>query len=87
MLDPGRSRESEKNREEGASAEGVMLNKLEEKAAPSATSDEPDGIWEEMYEFRGRASPRIPLNEDDSGSSLTVVAEAAIQIKKVRQDI
>ena len=48
VLEPGRSRAREKNRAEGADPEGVMLKRLEENAAPSATSDEPEGIWEEM---------------------------------------
>jgi hypothetical protein len=77
-FDPGRSRESEKKRDEGANPAGVIPKRLEDNGAPSRTFPSVGAIDCAMTEFKGRARPRMPLNSCSSGSETTLVAAAAM---------
>jgi hypothetical protein len=75
-LDPGRERESERNRDAGAESTGVMLKRLEVNGAPSGPFPSMGGICWAMIELRGSARPRMPSNSYSSGSESTLVAAA-----------
>ena len=75
-FDPGRERDREIKGEDGAVEDGVMLNRLEANAAPSASPEMLVGTSAEMTELRGRAKPRIPSKFDDSVSDATWFAAA-----------
>lgn len=75
-LDPGRERESERNRDAGAAPTGVTPKRLELKGAPSWPFPSVGAICCEMIELRGSARPRIPSNSYSSGSESTLVAAA-----------
>jgi hypothetical protein len=70
-FDPGRDKDREIKGEEGAVEDGVMLNRLDAKAAPSASPETLAGTSVEMTELRGRAKPRIPSKSDDNVSEAT----------------
>jgi hypothetical protein len=75
-LDPGREREREKKRDEGAKLAGVMPRSFEENGAPSRLLPF-TGVMEcAMRESRGSARPRTPLNSYSRGSESTLVAAA-----------
>jgi hypothetical protein len=74
--DPGRERESEKKRDEGADEAGDMPKRLEENGAPSRASPTTGVMAWAMREFKGRARPRMPLNSYSRGSESTLVAAA-----------
>jgi len=76
VLDPGRERESEKKRDDGAEPAGVMLKRLEENGAPSRLFLVTGVIVCAMRELTGRARPRMPLNPCSRGSESTLVAAA-----------
>jgi hypothetical protein len=75
-LDPGRAREIEKKRDEGAEEAGVMPKRLEENGAPSRPFPVTGVMACAMREFRGRARPRMPLNSCSRGSESTLIAAA-----------
>jgi hypothetical protein len=75
-LDPGREREREKKRDEGAI---VMSKILEETGAPSRPSLSTVVIVFAMTEFTGRARPRMPSNSCSSASVTTFVAAAVME--------
>jgi len=75
-LDPGRERESEKKRDDGAEMAGVMPKRLEENGAPSRLFPVTGVITCAMRELTGRARPRMPLNPCSRGSESTLVAAA-----------
>ena len=75
-LDPGRERESERNRDAGAVSTGVIPKRLEGNAAPSGPFPSTGGICSAMIELRGSARPRMPSNSYSSGSESTLVAAA-----------
>lgn len=53
------------------------MNRFEENDAPSDTSAFVEGgKMVDMYEFKGSARPRIPVNNGERGSSFTVEAAA-----------
>jgi hypothetical protein len=75
-LDPGREREREKKRDEGAELAGVIPRRLDENGAPSRPFPI-TGVMEcAIRESRGRARPRTPLNSCSRGSESTLVAAA-----------
>lgn len=73
--DPGRERERER-KGRGADVEGVMENRLEANAAPSAALDVTGGMREAIMEFRGSARPRIPSNVGERASLVMLFAAA-----------
>jgi len=73
-VDPGREREREKKRDEGADEAGAMPKRLEENGAPSRPSPVTGVMVCAMREFRGRARPRMPLKSCSRGSESTLVA-------------
>lgn len=75
--EPGRERDRERKRAEGAFSTGVMENRLDAQAAPSGALLVTGGIFSAMMELRGSARPRIPLKSAVRGSSATLVAAAA----------
>ena len=75
-LDPGRARESERKRDEGAEIAGEMPKRLDANGAPSRPFPVTGVICCAMTELRGRARPRMPLNSCSRGSESTLVAEA-----------
>lgn len=77
VLDPGRDRENEKKRDEGADLTTVVSNKLEVNEAPSRPPPDTLGMVCAIREFEGRARPRMPLNSCSRGSDSTLVAAAA----------
>lgn len=74
--EPGRERERERKREEGAFSTGVMEKRLDAHAAPSGELFVTGGIFVAMMELRGSARPRMPLKSGVRGSSVTLVAAA-----------
>lgn len=76
-LDPGRDRESEKKRDEGADSTVVVSNKLEVNEAPSLPFPDAGVTDCAIREFEGSARPRMPLNSCSRGSDSTLVAAAA----------
>jgi hypothetical protein len=76
-VDPGRERESEKKRDEGAEPAGVMPKRLEENGAPSRPFPVVGIISSAIRELAGRARPKMPLNPCSRGSESTLVAAAA----------
>jgi len=74
--DPGRARERERKREEGAEADGVMEKRLEAKTAPSGALEVTGGISSAMTELSGGARPRMPLKPEESGSLVMLLAGA-----------
>lgn len=74
--EPGRDRESEIKRAEGAISIGVIENRLDAHAAPSGVLFVTGGMEPAMTELSGRAIPRIPLKLEERGSLLTESAAA-----------
>jgi len=74
--EPGRERESERKREEGALEIGVIEKRLEAQAAPSGELLVTGGICSAMMELRGSARPKIPLKSGERSSFVTLEAAA-----------
>jgi len=66
--EPGLDKDSERKGEAGAEPVGVMEKRLDAQEAPSASLEVTGGREVAMIEFRGRASPRIPLKLGARGS-------------------
>lgn len=76
-FEPGRERDKDRNREEGAFSVGVMEKRLDAHAAPSGELSVTGGMFSAMIEFRGSARPRMPWKSEERGSLVTLVAAAA----------
>jgi len=75
-FDPGRERDNERKREEGAFEVGVIEKRLDAHAAPSGVLLVTGGIISAMMELSGRARPKMPLKLGERFSPATLVAAA-----------